>query len=148
MGHIQVNIVHLIQAKKIISFNHHFLASEFLTMKLLLFACVLISVSSAMVSAKCDADCMEAIATVVDKAVGELNHLSGGTYEYQDNGVDAAKCFWNDWQRRDQFADVQCTYDSGRFSHDRKFWGIKIGKWYCAFYNTEFKNLGGTPDCS
>ena len=71
-------------------------------------------------------------AALVDKLVTaglkELEKLMKNSYE-----DDVMKCFFNNWKARDTAAQAYCTYNGGRFSKDRKFWGIRIGTWYCAY---------------
>merc|ERR1719418_169699 len=65
--------------------------------------------------------------------------------EYEN---DAMKCFFNDWKSRDLAAKTNCVYyTGGRFSKDRKFWGITIGRWYCTYKKAAFEALGHSTSC-
>merc|ERR1712183_760777 len=64
--------------------------------------------------------------------------------EYENEAMD---CYFNDWKARDTTARANCVYNSGRFSKDRKFWGITIGRWYCHYKKAAFEALGHSTSC-
>ena len=78
-----------------------------------------------------------AAAAVAGPIINTLDGLSSNTY-----GDSTVKCFWNDWKSRDAFARTQRVSRNGRWSHQRKFWGINIGRWYCSYYQSYLRTLG------
>jgi len=66
-----------------------------------------------------------------------LNTLSESDYS-----TDEVVCFWNSWKDRDQRAKMMKTFRNGRFSHVRRTWGFKNGKWYCAYKPEALKKIG------
>ena len=79
---------------------------------------------------------------LVAEGIKAIIGLSKGKYEN-----DAMQCFFNDWKARDSAAQAYCTYNGGRFSKDRKFWGITIGRWYCTMKKDAFEALGHSAHC-
>lgn len=60
--------------------------------------------------------------------------------------TDAIKCWYNDWQKRDNFAKEQKTWDHGRMSMTKKKFGVKLGKWFCAWKMPAVIDLGHPLD--
>merc|ERR1712179_557661 len=68
-----------------------------------------------------------------------LDELSASFYENE-----AVWCIWNDWQARDQQARIQRTYANGRYSREKRVFGVVSGRWYCCYKQAACKALGHT----
>ena len=70
-----------------------------------------------------------------------------GDFTNTEVNNDALFCIVNDWKARDQQANLQCTFKAGRFSKDRKIFGISAGRWYCTYKKAAFEALGHKASC-
>lgn len=68
----------------------------------------------------------EIAAGAVDAGVKELGSLFESYYENE-----GLICHWNDWQARDQRAEIEKTYANCRFSRAKRTFGVTNGRWYC-----------------
>jgi len=59
---------------------------------------------------------------------------------------DHVVCFWNDWEKRDERAHAEKTFNNGRMSHNKKTVGINNGKWYCTYKRAALVELGWALD--
>ena len=78
------------------------------------------------------------------QTVCDLPFEPGFWQYYYENA--AMMCYWNDWKSRDQVAHTQKTYNNGRFSREKRFWGIVYGRWYCVYKQAALIALGHELD--
>ena len=81
----------------------------------------------------------------VEAATTSLSHVldSLAAYNYEDEYVYAV---WNDWQSRDQVARMQKTFNSGRYSREKRTLGFVNGRWYICYKQAALKALGHKLD--
>ena len=64
--------------------------------------------------------------------------------EFSGNVIDNEDFFaiWNDWQGRDGRARIERTFGHGRWSYEKKTFGIPNGRWYCCLKQGAAKRKG------
>ena len=78
--------------------------------------------------------------TILGFLLNDINALGFWIQEYES---DMAKCFANDWEKRDQYARNIGTFNAGRMSTQRRaVWFIPTGTWYCAFTREAMMEMG------
>ena len=70
-----------------------------------------------------------------------LDDISANYFENEE-----VCCYWNDWEARDQRARIMRTYNNGRFSRQKTFWGIPNGRWYCVYKPKTLLSFGQKLD--
>merc|ERR1712179_664177 len=96
------------------------------------------TVRTRMAQAEADLAAMNCALEIGNKA---LDELSASFYENE-----AVWCIWNDWQARDQQARIQRTYANGRYSREKRVFGVVSGRWYCCYKQAACKALGHRLD--
>lgn len=91
-----------------------------------------------MAGAAAGAAAMEAAIRIAEKALDQISE-----YHYENEAVIA---WWNDWKARDQRAHIEKTFNNGRFSRERRTFGIVNGRWYCCLTQNACRAKGQPLD--